>query len=128
MQTNSSKLNWLTFAGFVLALPAAYLIVISVLKYNLHVDGPFDASRPFLESAGIKEPLGWNINLLIAVGPVLAVLLSVFHVLKIEWHFSKEDFQFHIRVQKKWFPLLVIGFATFIMAILFFYLVGENCR
>ncbi|MCW3117056.1 MAG: hypothetical protein JWM28_1138 [Chitinophagaceae bacterium] len=128
MQLQNSKTNWLSFAGFLLVLPAAYLIIISVLKYNLKIDGPFNASQPFLERLGIKEQLGWNINLLILIGPLLAITLTIFQVLKIEFHFAKEQFHFHIIIQKKWFPILVAAFGMGVMAILFLYLAGENCK
>ena len=43
------KSNWLTAAGLLMALPTAYVICISILKYSfLHIDGPFDASQPLL--------------------------------------------------------------------------------
>jgi len=120
--------NWLTATGLLLALPAAWLICISVLKYGLHVNEPFDASQPLLERWGIKESLGWNVNLLILLGPVFCFLLSVFQVLKIKWEFSKEDFNFSFTVHKRWFPMLVGVFSIGLLAILFFYLLGENCN
>jgi hypothetical protein len=122
------KSNWLTAAGLLLALPTAWFICISVLKYGLHVNGPFDASQPLLERLGIKESLGLNINLLILLGPVVCFLLSVFQVLKIRWDFSKEDFNFSFTVHKRWFPILVAAFSIGLLAILFFYLLGENCN
>jgi hypothetical protein len=128
MQLQNSKTNWLSFAGLLLILPAAYFIIISVLKYSLKIDAPFDASQPFLERMGIKEPFGWNINLLILTGPVLAIVLTIFQVLKIEWHFAKEQLYFHIIIQKKWFPILVSALGISVMAVLFLYLVGENCN
>jgi hypothetical protein len=123
-----TKSNWLSLAGLLLAIPAAYIICISVLKYGLNINGPFDASQPLLESWGIKEPPGWNINLLILLGPIVGFLLSVFQVLKIKWEFSKENLQFHFLIQKKWFPILVAAFSISLLAILFFYLLGENCN
>jgi hypothetical protein len=120
--------NWLTAAGLLLALPAAWLICISVLKYGLHINEPFDASQPLLERWGIKESFGWNINLLILTGPVVCFLLSVFQVLKIRWEFSKKDLHFSFTVHKRWFPILVGAFSLGLLAVLFFYLLGENCN
>jgi hypothetical protein len=128
MQTNQFKHHLLSAAALLLAMPAAYVITISVLKYGLGINGPFDASQSFLEDAGIKEPLGWNINLLILLGPIVAIALSVFQIMKIDWHFSKEQFNFHIVIQKRWFPIAVAAFGISVMAVLSLYMFGENCR
>jgi hypothetical protein len=122
------KSNWLTTAGLLLALPTAYLICISILKYGLNINEPFDSSAPLLERLGIKESLGWNINLLILLGPIAGFLLTIFQVLVIRWQFTKEHFQFQFTVRKKWFPILVAAFSISLLAILFFYLLGENCN
>ena len=54
--TSSSRNSWLNKVSIVLLFPATYVIVISVLKYGLGMDGPFDASAPTLETMGIKDP------------------------------------------------------------------------
>ncbi|NJO25861.1 MAG: hypothetical protein HC867_09060 [Bacteroidia bacterium] len=77
---------------------------------------------------GVKESIGWNINLLILGGPLLAVLLTIFQVLKIEWHFTEENFKLNLTVVNRWFPILVGLFGAGLLAILFFYLLGENCQ
>jgi hypothetical protein len=118
----------LTILALLLALPTAYFIGISVLKYELNVNEPFDAIAPLLERMGIKETLGWNINLLILFGPVVAVLLTIFQVLKIDWQFTKEQFLFQLTIKKSWFQLLVAAFSLSLLAILFVYLLGENCH
>jgi hypothetical protein len=123
-----TKQNWLTAAALLLALPTAYFICISILKYEMGVNGPFDSIAPFLERMGIKEAPGWNINLLILFGPVVACLLSIFQVLKINWQFTKEQFQFQLTVRLQWFPLLVTAFSLSLLTILFIYLLGENCN
>lgn len=123
-----TKNSWLNVAGLLLALPTAYFFTVSILKYQLGVSGPFDASYPLLQRMGIQEPLGWNINLLILLGPIAAFGLTVFQVLKIQWRFTKDEFLFHFTVKKRWFPLLIAAFSVSLLAILFLYLVGENCR
>lgn len=128
MKISAFKNNWLTAAGLLLALPTAFFILISVLKYGFGIDGPFDAVWPMLESLGAKESIGWNINLLILFGPVLAILFTIFQVLSIEWHFTKEEFMMHLTIQKRWFPLVVGAFGVALLAILLFYLLGENCN
>lgn len=120
--------NWITAAALLLALPTAYVICISILKYGFNIDWPFDASQPLLEKWGIKEPPGWNINLLILLGPVSGFLLAIFQVLIIKWQFTKEQFQIGLTIKKRWFPLLVAAFSISLLAMLLFYLLGENCN
>jgi hypothetical protein len=122
------KQNAVTALSFLLALPAAYFITISVLKYEMGINSPFDSVAPFLERMGIKETIGWNINLLILFGPVVTLGLTILQVLKINWSINEEEFHFHFRVKKRWFPLLVIAFSLSLLAILTLYMVGENCR
>jgi len=122
------KPNWPTIAGLLLSLPTAYIICISLLKYVLGINGPFDSSQPFLEGCGIKEAPGWNINLLILLGPVAGFLLATFQVVSIKGKFTKDDFHFELIVMKRWFPILVAAFSISLLAILFFYLLGENCN
>ena len=124
--TTLARSNMLSIAALLLSLPTAYFILISILKYGLGLDGPFDAAQPFLERMGIKETLGWNINLLIVFGPLIALFISVFQVLVVEWHFTKEQFQFNFTIQRKWFPIFVALFAFASLCILFVYLLGEN--
>lgn len=124
----SAQSNWLTTAGLLLGLPTAYFICISILKYQLNVPGPFDAIAPLLESMGIKETIGWNINLLILFGPMIGCALALLQVLKVNWQFTGEEFNIHIKIHKYWFPLFVAAFCSSVLAILFFYVVGENCN
>jgi hypothetical protein len=127
MKYTTSRFNWVAAAALLLALPTAYFIAINILK-GFGVDGPYYAADPLLKRAGIKESLGWNINLLILFGPVLAIVLTVFKILKFQFHFTKQDFQFYLSVQKRWFHLLVAAFSASLLAILFFYMPGENCN
>jgi len=93
------RINWLSATALLLALPTAYFILISVLKYMFGVDGPFDSMQPTLEQLGIKESLGLNINLLILFGPVIALIIAAAQVLKIQFQFTKDQFDFHIQVK-----------------------------
>jgi len=122
-----TKQNGIAIISLLLALPTAYFIVIAVLKYELGVDGPFDSIAPLLESWGIKESLGWNINLLILFGPLLAFLLTIFHLLGVRMQFTQNHFLFQITVRKRWLLLLVAGVSISLLAVLFTYLFGENC-
>ena len=128
MKTIIKESNKLTVLALLLALPTAYFICIAVLKYELDINGPFDAIAPFLERVGIKDTLGWNINLLILFGPIIAALLTIFQLLKVEQELTKDQFLFQFAIKKSWLPLLVAAFSLSLLAILFIYLLGENCR
>jgi hypothetical protein len=59
---------------------------------------------------------------------MVAFLLTIFQFLKIEWHFTKEEFLLNLSFQKRWFPILVAAASVGVLAILFFYMIGENCN
>ncbi len=125
METITSRRNWFSTIALLLVLPSAWFIFINLLN-EAGISGLYNASQPVLERMGIKENLGWNINLLIVFGPILALPLAAFSVLHIEWHFSKEQFQFNITIRKKWFSLFIVFLSGSILATLFIYLAGEN--
>jgi hypothetical protein len=126
METTAPRFKWLNTAALLLVLPTTCFIFFSVLKYNLGIDGPFDSVYPWLERMGIKESLGWNINALIIFGPLIALLAAVLQVLGIEWNFTKEQFDLRVTIQRKRFPLVIIGISGIVLVILMTYLVAEN--
>jgi len=78
------------FIGSLLSLPTLFFFPMSMLKFQLGSPYLFDAATPFLESTGISEPPGLNINLLILFGPVLALLLILFAMLQQQRDSGKE--------------------------------------
>jgi hypothetical protein len=126
MQTINRK--WAIALGTLLAFPTAYFILISLLKYTFGVPYLFDAAQPFLERLGIKEALGFNINLVILFGPVIALLLNLFAVLKIAWYNGKENFSIKFSIQKHWWNMMLLIFLWVLLIVLFVYALGENCR
>lgn len=128
METITRRHTWLNLTAILLLIPAAYVIIISLLKYGLGIDAPFDVSAPFLERMGIKEPPGLNISLLILLGPVVALFIVLLQVLHIKWHFSKEYFRFDITIRRKSTAMMIGITAILVLASLFFYLAGENCN
>ena len=127
MQTTTSRRYWLSFTALLLVLPSAWFFCINLLN-EAGISGPYNVSQPVFESLGIKESLGWNINLLILLGPVIALLLSLFQVLVVEWHFTKEQLRLTIILRKKWLPIIVAGLSLLLLATMFLYLLGENCN
>lgn len=120
--------KWAMALGALLAFPTAYLIFISLLKYGLGLPNLFDATQPLLERLGIKESLGWNINLLILFGPFIALIINLFSVLRIEWLNEKEIFSFKVSIEKHWWNMVLVFFSALLLAVLFFYAIGENCH
>ena len=114
--------------GALLSFPAAYFIFIALLKYGLKSSFLFDSAQPFLERLGIKESLGWNINLLILFGPLIALVFNLFSFLKVEWYNEKGKFSIRLSIQKYWWNIILVIFSGMLPAILFGYMLGENCR
>ena len=125
MKVNSSLQKIFNFAALLLIMPAAWFFFINMLN-ALGISGPYNTSAPFFEKWGSNETLGWNINLLILLGPIFSLLLSLYQVLSLKWQFSKEQFQVHMNIRKKWFPLSVALLSGLILASLFMYLITEN--
>jgi hypothetical protein len=120
--------KWAIALGTLFAFPTAYLILISILKYGLGFSYLFNSSQPLLERMGVKEALGFNINLLILVGPLIALALNLLAVVKIDWYNHKDDFSIKLSIQKHWWNMALVLFSGVLVATLFIYAVGENCR
>lgn len=128
MTTTSRTATAAAISGLLLTVPTFYFIFISVLKYVFGLPELFDSMAPFLERAGIKEFPGWNINLLILFGPVLALLMNLSVVLKVRYENSKDNFDCWVVISKRSWNLAVIVLAILVLATLFMYAVGENCN
>ncbi len=125
MGTTIRRQTWLNILSLLLVLPSAWFICINMLN-EIGISGLYNASQPVLESMGLKENFGWNINMLILFGPLVAFVLTIFQVLKFNWQFTKEQFEFHFTIRKKWFPLIVAVLSGGLLLTLFVYLLGEN--
>ena len=128
MKPNVINTNSVFWIGTLLTLPTAYFILISLLKYVFGISYLFDTSQPLLERMGIKESLGLNINLFILFGPLIAMLLNLLAVLKIEWFNQKDFFSLKLSLQKHWWNMALVIFSGILLATLFIYILGENCR
>jgi hypothetical protein len=128
MKTQILKPGWSAVAGLLLTAPTLYFILISVMKYVFGLPALFDAAQPTLEAWGIKEAIGWNINLLILFGPLVALLLNVTSVLDIAWQGSREDIHVQLHFQKLVRNWLVITLSGLCLLTLFVYAIGENCN
>lgn len=126
MKTIPFQNKWLNTTALLLLFPSLYFLVINLLKFELGIHGPYDASYPTLNWLGIEEGFGWNINLLIVFNPVIVVAIAAWQVLRIDWMNSSEQLQFNIAIRKKPFPLFIIFLGGLILGGLGIYLIGEN--
>lgn len=122
------KSKMVVILGWMLTLPTSYFILMSVLKYELNSPRLFDATWPLLERLGVRENIGWNINLLILFGPVLAFVLNLLRAVDFEFQFTKERWDCKVSIHKSWWNLSVIFISSLVMLFLFAYFLGENCN
>lgn len=125
---HSGTFRWLNFFALLLALPTAYFILIASLKFEMNINGPYDSIAPFLESTGIRESVGWNINLLILFGPLLAALIAIAQVLNFQMNWNADSYRFNFSIRKKWLPISIAAFSGLLMTVLFIYGFVENCN
>jgi len=121
------KSNALSIIAALLAFPTVYFISANLLN-EIDIPGPYNLIASFVERNGGREPLGWNINLLILCGPIIAILLTFFQFVKIEFYSTKEEFLLHFSVQKRWFPIIVTAASVAVLAAIFLYMLAENCN
>jgi len=113
--------------GLLLTIPSAYFILINLLN-EVGWPGLYNFSTPFLESLGLKEGMGLNINLLIAFGPLLAGLLNLTSVVSLTWEVTQTELRLSFNLLKKWNNWIIIGLGGLCLLTLFLYLMGENCK
>ena len=120
--------KWAAAIGTLLSFPAAYFILISLLKYAFGIPYLFDTAQPLLERIGIKESFGFNINLVILFGPLIAFILNLFAVLKMDWYNNRDIFSVKFSIHKHWWNMMLVVSSGVLLSTLFFYMLGENCR
>ncbi len=114
--------------GLLLTLPTAYFILISLFKYAFGWPALFDTAQPLLESWGIQDSPGWNINLLILFGPLVAFFLNLSRILSISRTVSKTDVQVHLNIRKYSGSWVVVAISALCLLAIFAYGFGENCN
>jgi len=127
MRTQILKPTASAVIGLVLSSPAAYFFLVNILN-DMGLPGLYSAFEPLFRSMGSNEGLGFNLNLLIAFGPLIALLLNVNSVLSLNWASSKTDIKLDIQIEKRWSNWMIISLAGLCLLVLFFYLIGENCK
>lgn len=114
-------------AGALLAFPACYFVLAAVLNDSLGFSPLWEIIEPIFEKPANKH-LGWNINLLILFGPILALIWNTFSILQIKWSNEKDHLHLFFSITKHWLNIGVIMVCLLILATLFAYLFVENCR
>ena len=120
-----SRQNQVFLIGTLLALPAVYFIFINILN-ELGYPYLFDNSWPTLQSWGVQEFLGWNINLLILFGPVIALIVNLLVIMRMHVDSSGQKIDLHISVIKRWWNLAVVLLSGSVLFMLALYLFLEN--
>ena len=114
-------------AGALLVFPALYFFTAAILNYEMGIATLWKPIDAIFENPANKR-LGWNINLLILFGPILAFLLNFFSIVKIKWQNEKDQVHISFSISKHWVNILIAVVSVLVMALLFAYLVGENCK
>ena len=127
MRTQILKSPLSAGTGLLLTIPSAYFLLINLLN-EAGLPALYEISAPVLEGLGLSKGMGLNINLLIAFGPLIALLLNLTSVVSYDWEESRTELKLHFNIQKRWSNWIIIGLAGLCLLILFLYLIGENCR
>jgi 1,4-dihydroxy-2-naphthoate octaprenyltransferase len=126
MTTVSSKRGMFLSFNLLLLLPAAIVIVASLLKYGLGVDGLFDAIAPTMEKWGIKDPPGLNITSLIVFGPASVFIFSALKAVKLRFMHEKEKDSILVEIKADKMLRSLIVISILVLAVLGSYLFLEN--
>ena len=114
-------------AGALLVFPALYFMVAAFLYYEMGFSTLWQPIDPVFEKPANKH-FGWNINLLILFGPVLALMLNFFSIVKIKWQNEKDQMHLSFSVRKHWVNILIAAVAVLVLASLFAYLIAESSK
>lgn len=126
MITISSKRGMLLSFNVLLLLPATLVIIASLLKYGLGIDGLFDVIAPTMERWGIKDPPGLNITTVIAFGPLAVLLIAVMKTIKLRFAHEREMDKIILEIKSdKMLRSFIIG-SMLVLAVLGTYLFFEN--
>ncbi|MEO6229941.1 MAG: hypothetical protein ABJB11_02425 [Ferruginibacter sp.] len=124
---NISNQQLALIAGSILVFPTLYFITASLLYYNWNYPNLYVVIEPIFNKPE-NQRFGWNINLLILFGPIIAFIWNFFYTVKISWAQTKEQVQLNFSIRKRWLNIMVAFLSFLSLAALFAYLIGENCR
>ena len=125
MKTPLLQTRWTFFAGALLAFPAAYFVSSAIMNYGLGIDWLWKPIEPIFEKPA-NQHFGWNINMLIILGPIVAVLINTLSLAFIRFGKADDYFKFEIFIRRNWLNLAVIIIAGGSLLIMSIYLFFEN--
>lgn len=122
-----------TLLAYLLSLPTATFLLLTILKYQWGLEQPFDRIYPLLQNLGLQEALGWNINLLLVGGPLASITLSLLQVLSLSFKKSVGEnggdpvTVISLCIRRHSHAWTAAGTATILILVLALYFLGENC-
>jgi len=125
MKNELLQTKWTFATGLLLAFPAVYFVLANVLNSNTGIDWLYKPIASIFDKPENKQ-FGWNINLLIVFGPVLAILLNAWSLLHIRFDTEAEFFRLEISVKRKWWNIALVLLSAGTMLCLCGYLFFEN--
>jgi hypothetical protein len=125
MKTQITHHRVASIAGTLLVFPAVYFVSASILYLNWGLPGLWNLADPSLVNLSNGQ-IGWNINLLILVGPMLALVWNTFSLVQINWNNSNEQLQLSFRVHKHWSNIYVAIVSLVVLASIFVYVSGQG--
>jgi len=125
MKSPMLQTRWTFFAGVLLAFPAAYFVSSAIMNYGFGIDWFWKPIEPIFDKPANKH-LGWNINILIVFGPMIAVLINVLSLAFIRFEKVDDYFKFQLFIRRNWLNLAVLAIAGYSLLAMFVYIFFEN--
>lgn len=113
--------------GFFLVFPSLYFIVSAWFNYGLGFSPFWKVIEPIFEKPGNRQ-FGFNINMLILLGPLLAILVNLPQVMQVHLLSKQQEVNVHFAFKKYSWSWIIISAGVFCLAALFLYMLMENCN
>jgi hypothetical protein len=127
MKISIQKIDPWFLAGALLVMPAIYFFTAAFLNYEMHLPFLWNLVAAWFDQPQNKA-LGWNANLLIAIGPLLAILVTLPGLLQFRLYRDEFDkWQLSALVALSSARWLVVGAGVLVTGVMIAYLFGENC-
>jgi hypothetical protein len=127
MKTIHSRIDPAFIAGTLLIYPAAYFFLSNILN-DLNYPFLWKQIAPYFDRPENKS-LGWNANLLIVFGPIVAILLNLPKLLQIRLNKKEnEPLELAAFIKLNSIHWLVVIAGLVVTSVLMAYLIGENCN
>ena len=111
--------------GTILVSPTVYFICAAILYFGLGNSFLWIPIDPILENQANKH-IGWNMNLLIMPGSVMALAYNFLCIVKVSRVVTSEKFQLSIIIRKQWLNIAVAILSILVLSFLFGYPVIKN--